>query len=30
MHMLLEREKCACEIMDELGLSQPAVSHHKK
>ncbi|NLL21519.1 MAG: ArsR family transcriptional regulator [Firmicutes bacterium] len=28
--MLLEIEKCACEIMDELGFSQPAVSHHKK
>jgi DNA-binding transcriptional ArsR family regulator len=30
IHMLLKREMCVCEIMDELSLSQPAVSHHMK
>jgi DNA-binding transcriptional ArsR family regulator len=28
--MLLKREMCVCEIMEELTLSQPAVSHHMK
>ncbi len=28
--MLLPGELCVCELMDELGLSQPAVSHHMK
>ena len=28
--MLLPGELCVCEIMEELGLSQPAVSHHMK
>lgn len=28
--LLLEREKCICELMEELDLSQPAVSHHMK
>lgn len=26
--MLLKREMCVCEIMEELGLSQSLVSHH--
>jgi DNA-binding transcriptional ArsR family regulator len=26
--MLSRRDMCVCEIMDELGMSQPAVSHH--
>jgi DNA-binding transcriptional ArsR family regulator len=30
IHMLLKREMCVCEIMEELKLSQPAVSHHMK
>jgi ArsR family transcriptional regulator, arsenate/arsenite/antimonite-responsive transcriptional repressor len=28
--MLLEEEMCICELMDELKLSQSAVSHHVK
>jgi ArsR family transcriptional regulator, arsenate/arsenite/antimonite-responsive transcriptional repressor len=28
--LLLPGELCVCEIMEELGLSQPAVSHHMK
>lgn len=28
--MLMPRELCVCEIMEELELSQPAVSHHMK
>lgn len=28
--MLLEEEMCICELIDELKLSQPAVSHHMK
>jgi ArsR family transcriptional regulator, arsenate/arsenite/antimonite-responsive transcriptional repressor len=30
IHMLLKREMCVCEVMEELKLSQPAVSHHMK
>lgn len=30
IELLLPGELCVCEIMDELGLSQPAVSHHLK
>lgn len=30
IHLLLKREMCICEIMEELNLSQPAVSHHMK
>jgi DNA-binding transcriptional ArsR family regulator len=26
--MLSQRDLCVCEIMDNLGMSQPAVSHH--
>lgn len=26
--MLSQRDMCVCEIMDELAMSQPAVSHH--
>lgn len=26
--MLSQRDMCVCEIMQELGMSQPAVSHH--
>ncbi|WP_242975817.1 metalloregulator ArsR/SmtB family transcription factor [Desulfosporosinus sp. FKB] len=28
--MLSEQEMCVCEIIERLGLSQPAVSHHLK
>jgi ArsR family transcriptional regulator, arsenate/arsenite/antimonite-responsive transcriptional repressor len=28
--MLLQEEMCICELIDELGLSQSAVSHHMK
>jgi ArsR family transcriptional regulator, arsenate/arsenite/antimonite-responsive transcriptional repressor len=28
--MLAEQEMCVCEIIDKLGMSQPAVSHHLK
>ncbi|MFZ7104319.1 MAG: ArsR/SmtB family transcription factor [Peptococcaceae bacterium] len=27
---LSQEEKCVCELMEEMGLSQPAVSHHLK
>ncbi|MEW5919583.1 MAG: metalloregulator ArsR/SmtB family transcription factor [Bacillota bacterium] len=30
IEMLLPGELCVCEIMEQLGLSQPAVSHHMK
>ena len=30
VEMLSEQEMCVCEIIDRLGLSQPAVSHHLK
>lgn len=30
IYLLLEREMCICELMEELNLSQPAVSHHMK
>ncbi len=30
VELLLHGELCVCEIMEELGLSQPAVSHHMK
>ncbi len=30
VQLLMPRELCVCEIMDELRLSQPAVSHHMK
>lgn len=28
--MLLEGEKCACELLDELKITQPTLSHHMK
>lgn len=28
LNMLFERECCACEIIQVLGISQPRVSHH--
>lgn len=30
LEMLGGREMCVCEIIDRLGMSQPAVSHHLK
>ncbi|MDA8235671.1 MAG: metalloregulator ArsR/SmtB family transcription factor [Clostridia bacterium] len=30
IRMLSEKEMCVCEIIDQLELSQPAVSHHLK
>jgi ArsR family transcriptional regulator, arsenate/arsenite/antimonite-responsive transcriptional repressor len=30
VEMLLPGELCVCEIMEQLELSQPAVSHHMK
>lgn len=30
LELLQEGELCVCEIMDDLSLSQPAVSHHLK
>ena len=30
VELLLPGELCVCEIIEELGLSQPAVSHHMK
>ncbi|MDA8442765.1 MAG: metalloregulator ArsR/SmtB family transcription factor [Peptococcaceae bacterium] len=30
VNMLAAQEMCVCEIIDQLGLSQPAVSHHLK
>lgn len=30
VEMLIPGELCVCEFMEELGLSQPAVSHHMK
>ncbi|MGC8874233.1 MAG: ArsR/SmtB family transcription factor, partial [Chloroflexia bacterium] len=28
LHLLMEREMCVCEILAELGISQPLTSHH--
>lgn len=28
VQLLTEREMCVCELVDRLGISQPAVSHH--
>jgi ArsR family transcriptional regulator, arsenate/arsenite/antimonite-responsive transcriptional repressor len=28
--MLKEKEVCACEILEELNISQPTLSHHMK
>lgn len=28
IRLLIAEEMCVCEIMDRLGMSQPAVSHH--
>ncbi len=30
VEMLGDREMCVCEIIDKLGMSQPAISHHLK
>ena len=30
IEMLFEHEMCVCEIIDQLALSQPAISHHLK
>lgn len=30
IQMLAEKDMCVCEIIDELNVSQPAVSHHLK
>lgn len=30
VQMLAEKDMCVCEIIDELSVSQPAVSHHLK
>ena len=30
LSMLLKEEMCICELIEELGLSQSAVSHHMK
>jgi len=30
VQMLAKKDMCVCEIMDELAVSQPAVSHHLK
>jgi len=30
MEMLSQEEKCVCELMEEMNLSQPALSHHLK
>ena len=30
IHMLSEKEMCVCEVIDQLDLSQPAISHHLK
>jgi ArsR family transcriptional regulator len=28
VHLLMQREMCVCEILPELGISQPLSSHH--
>jgi ArsR family transcriptional regulator len=28
IHLLMQREMCVCEILPELGISQPLSSHH--
>lgn len=30
LELLAGREMCVCEIIDRLGMSQPAISHHLK
>lgn len=30
LKMLAEKDMCVCEIIDELNVSQPAISHHLK
>jgi ArsR family transcriptional regulator len=28
LYLLMKREMCVCEVLDELGISQPLASHH--
>jgi|GEM_PF-1408858 ArsR family transcriptional regulator len=28
LHLLMQREMCVCEILAEMGISQPLTSHH--
>lgn len=28
LYLLTQREMCVCEVLDELGISQPLASHH--
>lgn len=28
LYLLMHREMCVCEVLDELGISQPLASHH--
>lgn len=28
LYLLMQREMCVCEVLDELGISQPLASHH--
>ncbi len=30
LHMLLDGEKCACEILNSFEITQPTLSHHMK
>ena len=30
IEMLVDGEKCGCEILEELDISQPTLSHHMK
>lgn len=30
MHMLIEKERCACEILEDMHIGQSTLSHHMK
>lgn len=30
LHILVHGEKCACNLLDELAITQPTLSHHMK
>lgn len=30
LHLLVNGEKCACNLLDELAITQPTLSHHMK
>ena len=30
LHLLLDGEKCACRLLEEMNITQPTLSHHMK